>query len=477
MFSNKYDVVIGIEVHAELKTKTKMFSDAPVTFGQEPNTQCNEIDLAYPGTMPTVNKAAVRLAILLGTALNMEISKTVSFDRKNYYYPDLPKGFQITQQYNPINKDGFLEIKLEDNSFKKIRIERAHLEEDTAKQIHGDDNISYLDFNRCGNPLIEIVSQPDLSSAREVVSYLKQLQNILLYANVSDVKMENGSMRCDANVSLKLKGALELGKKVEIKNMNSISNVEQAINNEIEIQIEKLDNGIEVEQVTKRFDDVKKANILMRLKGDDVDYRYIPESNILPILLDQNWVDDIQASLPKLPKFYDTFYRSINLENQLIEQLINNYDINSFFYECCLKSTNYKAISHWVITVLNSYLNKENLVLKATNLNSDNLVEMINIIENGIISSKQGELVFKEIITNETNPKEVIKKLNLSQISDENLLQEIVQKLIDENDKMVMQFGDRPERVIKFLVGQTMKQTKGKANPKVVINLIKNILS
>ncbi len=337
---NKYDVVIGIEVHVELKTKTKMFSNSPTTVKQPPNTKCNFIDLGYPGALPTVNKKAVALAIILGKALNMEISSSVSFDRKNYYYPDLPKGYQITQQYNPITTKGILNIRLANDKIKKINITRAHLEEDTAKQIHNN-GVTWLDFNRCGNPLIEVVSEPEISNAYEATLYIKNLQNILLYANVSDVKMENGSMRCDANVSIKLKGSSKLGTKVEIKNINSIHNLENAINLEIIEQTKTLENQELVEQVTKRYDDKLKKNIMMRSKGDAIDYRYIPEANILPIILDQNWVKQLQAKIPLLPEFYFNYYQKNNLDLKIIQQLINNKDINLLFYACSLKTKNF----------------------------------------------------------------------------------------------------------------------------------------
>ncbi len=474
---NKYDVVIGIEVHVELKTKTKMFSDAPVTFNESPNSKCNFIDLGYPGAMPTVNKRAVELAIILGKALKMKISSSLSFDRKNYYYPDLPKGFQITQQYNPIGVTGSLEIKLDNNKLKTINITRAHLEEDTAKQIHNDNSITLLDFNRCGNPLIEIVSEPEISSAKEAALYVKQLQNILLYANVSDVKMENGSMRCDANVSLKLTGKKKLGVKVEIKNINSISNLETAINNEIIEQTKALDSNKIIIQVTKRYDDNLKQNIMMRSKGNAIDYEYIPESNILPITLPQEWITSVQKELPLLPDFYFQYYTKHKINDKIINQLINNKDINLFFYECCLKTTNFKQLTHWIVMALNNYLNDQKITINKTKLTSDNLVKMIKIIENGIISLKQGEQVFAKILIKDIDPKTVIKTLNLSQISDKTVLESIIKNLIIDNPEMVAQFSDRQERVMKFFVGQVMKSTKGKANPKIVVNLIEGLLT
>ncbi len=473
---NKYDVVVGIEVHVELKTKTKMFSNAPVTFDQEPNSKCNFIDLGYPGSMPSVNKRAIELGVILGKALNMKVASSISFDRKNYYYPDLPKGFQITQQYNPIGRCGSLDIRIE-NKIKTINITRAHLEEDTAKQIHNKDNgITLIDFNRCGNPLIEIVSEPEMNSAKEAALYVKKLQNILLYANISDVKMENGSMRCDANVSLKLKGALKLGVKVEIKNINSISNLETAINNEIEIQTRTLDNNETVVQVTKRYDDDLKNNIMMRSKGDAVDYRYIPESNILPISLDKEWVTTIQKQLPLLPDFYFDYYLQKKINLKIINQLINNKDINLFFYECILKLDDHKKLTHWILMVLNNYLNDQKITINDTKLNSDNLVKMIKIIENGIISLKQGEKVFAELLVKNIDPKVIIKELNLSQISDIKTLELIIKELIAKNPNMVAQFSDRKERAMKFFIGQVMKATKGSANPQIVSKIVEDFL-
>jgi len=295
-----YETVIGIEIHCELKTKSKMFSGAPVAVNMQPNTCVNEIDLGHPGVLPSLNKEAVRLSVLACSALNLEIDPVVRFDRKNYYYSDLPKGFQITQQFHPIGQHGYIDLELEEGT-KRIRINRLHMEEDTAKQYHADEE-TWIDFNRAGTPLIEIVSEADIRSAKEAMAYVEKLRNILVYLDVTDGKMEEGSLRCDINISLREIGTEAFGVKTEVKNLNSISNIERAIQAEVERQSVLLNAGDIVEQATRRYDDVAKTTILMRKKEGTVDYKYFPEPNIPPIRLDQKWIKSIQASMPELPE-------------------------------------------------------------------------------------------------------------------------------------------------------------------------------
>ena len=295
----EYDVVIGIEIHCELKTVSKMFSGAPTSFGQKANTCVNEIDLGHPGAMPCVNKEAVKKAIQICTALHLKIDPLIKFDRKNYYYADLPKGFQITQQFHPIGKNGYIMIKTDDKE-KKIRINRIHMEEDTAKQFHLT-NVSLLDYNRAGTPLVEIVSEPDMQNGKEAAAYVEALRQTLYYLGVSDCKMEEGSMRCDVNVSLKPKGSNVFGTKNEIKNLNSIANVQKAIDYEVARQKNILENGGTIEQATRRFDENTKETVLMRKKEGNVDYKFFPEPNIFPIRIDENWIKQIQSELPELP--------------------------------------------------------------------------------------------------------------------------------------------------------------------------------
>ena len=337
-----YETVIGIEIHCELKTKTKMFSSAPVSVSSLPNTCVNEIDLGHPGTLPSLNKEAVRLSLMACMALNCEIDPLIKFDRKNYYYSDLPKGFQITQQFYPIGKNGYLDIPT-DNGVKRIRINRLHMEEDTAKQYHSDDE-TWIDFNRAGTPLVEIVSEADIRSAQEAMAYVEKLRNILVYLGVTDGKMEEGSLRCDVNISLREVGSEAFGVKTEIKNLNSISNIEKAVQSEVIRQTELLENNQPVEQATRRYDDVQKTTILMRMKEGSVDYKYFPEPNIPPVLIDSNWMKSIQENLPELPDRREKRYMDAGLNAYDAGQLIQNKALSDFFDEL-IQETSYVKLA------------------------------------------------------------------------------------------------------------------------------------
>lgn len=466
---NEYYVTIGIEIHCELKTNTKMFSSAPVRFGETANTCTSVIDLAHPGTLPCVNKEAVRLAIKACTGMNCTIDPLVRFDRKNYYYSDLPKGYQITQQFYPIGKDGYVEIDTEEGP-KKIRIERIHMEEDTAKQFHKDTG-TYIDFNRAGTPLIEIVSKPDMHTAKEAAAYVETLRKNLEYLNVSDVKMEEGSMRCDVNISLS-KDPNVLGVKTEIKNLNSIANVQKAVQAEIERQSALLDAGKNVEQATRRYDEAQKTTVLMRKKEGNVDYKYFPEPNIFPIQLDENWIKEIQDNIEELPqKRIARFMQDYQLNDYDAGVLVADRDLADYFEEIVKSTKETKKAANYVITEVSAWLNKNNKKPKNIAATASSLASLINLISEGTISSKQGKEVFEEVM-NGKDPNKVIEEKGMKQLSDDSALLEIVTKVLDENPQSIEDFKNGKKRAVGFLVGQVMKASKGQANPKKTNQII-----
>ena len=468
-----YFVTIGIEIHCELNTKTKMFSGTPVHFGQTANTCTSVIDLGHPGCLPCVNKGAVALAIKACTAMNCELETLVRFDRKNYYYSDLPKGFQITQQFHPIGRNGYIDVDV-DGEKKRIRIERIHMEEDTAKQFHKDTG-SYIDYNRAGIPLIEIVSCPDMHSAKEAAAYVEALRKNLLYLNVSDVKMEEGSMRCDVNISLS-KDKDTLGTKTEIKNLNSIANVQKAVQAEIERQSALLDAGEKVEQATRRYDESQKTTILMRKKEGNVDYKYFPEPNIFPIQLDLDWVKSIQDNLEELPDARKArFMKEFELNEYDASVLVADRDMADFFEDVCKDTKQAKKACNWVIGDVSAYLNKHNLDFKKVPCKAKDLATLINVIESGEISGKQGKTVFDEVM-NGKDPKKVIEEKGMKQVSDDSAILALVQSVLDANPQSIEDFKNGKDRAVGFLVGQVMKASKGQANPKRTNELIQEEL-
>lgn len=471
----KYETVIGIEIHCELKTKTKMFSGAPVTFGAPANSCVNEVDLGHPGILPCVNKEAVRLAVMAATALHCEIDPLVKFDRKNYYYSDLPKGFQITQQFHPIGTGGYVEIESEEG-VKQIRLNRIHMEEDTAKQFHNEAG-TLIDFNRAGTPLIEIVSEADMRSGKEAAAYVEKLRSILHYLGVSDVKMEEGSMRCDVNISLREVGTTAFGVKTEIKNLNSIANVQKAVEYEIQRQSELLDQGESIIQETRRFDEAKKATVSMRKKEGNVDYKYFPEPNILPIRLADDWIKEIQEHLPELPDARIQRYQSdYGLNDYDAGVLVNNRDLANFFDCVCEHTGEYKLAANWTIVELTAALNKANYKMDQNPCDPKHLADMINMMKAGEISSKQAKTVFEEIMLGK-DPKTVVEEKGMKQMSDTTELLRMINEVLDQNPKSIEDFKNGKDRAIGFLVGQVMKASKGQANPAMTNQLIKEELS
>ena len=470
----KYYVTIGIEIHCELKTNTKMFSSAPVRFGETANTCVNAIDLAHPGTLPCINKKAVELAIKACTATHCTLDTLLKFDRKNYYYSDLPKGYQITQQFHPIGRDGYVMINV-DGEEKKIRLERIHMEEDTAKQFHKETG-TYIDFNRAGTPLIEIVSCPDMHTAKEAAAYVETLRKNLLYLNVSDVKMEEGSMRCDVNISLS-PDPDTLGVKTEIKNLNSIANVQKAVQAEIERQSALLDAGERIVQATRRYDEGQKTTVLMRKKEGNVDYKYFPEPNIFPIQLDEAWVKNIQDNLEELPEArLVRFMEQFGLNEYDANVLVADREMADFYEAVCAHTKDAKKAANWIIGDVSAWLNKNNQNFSQVPCSAENLATLINVITSGDISGKQGKVVFEEVMLGK-DPKKVIEEKGMKQVSDDSAILALVTQVLDENPQSIEDFKNGKDRAVGFLVGQVMKASRGQANPKRTNELIKEELN
>lgn len=470
----KYETVIGIEIHCELKTKTKMFSSAPVAFGEVANTCVNEVDLGHPGTLPCVNKEAVRLAVKAATALRCDIDPLVKFDRKNYYYSDLPKGFQITQQFHPIGRNGCITIETEDGK-KDIRINRIHMEEDTAKQFHSDAG-TLIDFNRAGTPLVEIVSEADMRSGSEAAAYVEKLRTLLYYLGVSDVKMEEGSMRCDVNVSIRPVGSTAFGTKTEVKNLNSISNVQKAIDAEVERQIQLVENGEKVEQATRRYDETQKTTILMRKKEGNVDYKFFPEPNITPIRLSDEWISEIQENMEELPDERKSRYMGQNeLSAYDADVLVSNRELSDFYDEVIKHTKAYKKAANWVIVELSAALNKANIKPADNPCKAEYLADMINMVDAQEISGKQAKVVFEEIMKGK-DPKKVVEEKGMKQMSDASELLAMINTVLDNNPQSIEDFKNGKDRAVGFLVGQVMKASKGQANPAMTNKLIQEEL-
>ncbi len=470
----EYDVTIGIEIHCQLKTKTKMFSGAPTSFGRKPNVCTNEIDLGHPGTLPCVNKEAVAKAIEACTALHLTIDPLVKFDRKNYYYSDLPKGFQITQQFHPIGRNGYIMIDTEEGQ-KKIRINRIHMEEDTAKQFHLT-KFSLLDYNRAGTPLIEIVSEPDMHNGEEAEKYVEALRQTLYYIGVSDCKMEEGSMRCDVNVSIAPKGSNTLGVKNEIKNLNSISHIGKAVDYEVARQKELLEKGEKVLQETRRFDEKTNTTVMMRRKEGNVDYKFFPEPNIFPIRLDANWIKSIQDSMPELPEERKARYTNdFGLNEHDINVLIANKELGDFFEETMKYSKNAKGVCNWLLGEVQGWLNKHEQTIVNTELRPEALAKLVEMIDTNEISSKQAKELIDDIMTGK-DPAEGAKEKGLQQVTNTDELANMIKDVLDENTQAIEDFKAGKGRAVGFLVGQVMKKSKGQANPGLVNQILQEEL-
>ncbi len=478
---NDYETVIGLEVHAELKTQTKIFCGCSTAFGAEPNTQICPGCAGFPGVLPVLNEKVVEYAIKAGVALNCEIAEFCKFDRKNYFYPDLPKAYQISQLDYPICLAGHLDIEV-GGLKKRIGITRAHMEEDAGKLIHQGNitttSFSLVDLNRSGMPLLEIVSEPDMRSAEEARIYLEKLRSVLLFAGVSDCKMQEGSLRCDANISVRPKGETKLGTRVEIKNLNSFRALERAIEYEVKRQIDAIEDGENLVQETRTWDEEKQVTKSMRTKEEAEDYRYFPDPDLPPIRISAEWVEKIRQTMPELPE---------QAQKRLVEKHgLSEYDAEiltmapetlAFFDESVVLYTDAKTVANWMMGEFNRLLNNAGVEINASQITPQGLTDLLKLVEQGKISGSMAKTVFEEMFTSGQSPEDIVKEQGLEQISDEDTLLAIMKDIIAANPKVVEDYKQGKQKALGFFVGQIMKATKGQANPALVNKLLKESLS
>lgn len=478
MWSDSYEAVIGLEVHAQLATNTKIFCGCKTDFGGSPNSNVCPVCLAHPGVLPVLNKTAVEYIIKMGLAAECSIAPHSVFARKNYFYPDLPKGYQISQFEEPFCSGGYISVTKKDGTVKKIDITRIHLEEDAGKSIHDQSFDTQVDLNRSGVPLIEIVSEPVISDAEEAVLYLSAIRQIVQYLGICDGNMEEGSLRCDANISLRKKGVKTLGIKTEVKNMNSFKNVEKAIEFEINRQYEMLDDGKEVVQQTMLWDADTNSATPMRTKEDSHDYRYFPDPDLVPVTISIEWLHEIKSTMPELPaQRKNRFVSEYGLPVYDAEILTQSRDIADYF-EGVLKTTSeYKQASNWVMGEVLKVLNEQKTLVTAFKVTPAELGNLINFIKTGTISNKIAKEVFSEMLVSGQNAKAIIEKGNYQQISDTGELEKIINSVLAASPAQVEEYKSGKEKVFGFFVGQIMKQTKGTANPGIVHELLKKILN
>jgi aspartyl-tRNA(Asn)/glutamyl-tRNA(Gln) amidotransferase subunit B len=474
-----YEMVIGLEIHAQVNSKSKLFSGSSIEFGSEPNTQANIIDLAMPGVLPVLNTEAVDAGIKLGFALKARVNRKSVFSRKNYFYPDLPKGYQITQFELPIVEHGTLTIDFEDGTTKDIGITRMHLEEDAGKSVHdfGDESHSHVDLNRAGTPLMEIVSEPDLRTAEEAGIYVRKMRAILRFLDVCDGNMDEGSMRCDVNVSVRKKGITELGTRCEIKNVNSVRSVMKSIDYEASRQIDVIESGGEIAQQTRLWDEAKGVTRAMRSKENAHDYRYFSDPDILPLCLTEERIEKIKENMPELP-------------DEMKARFIGEYKLTTYdaavltlsrasasFYERVVdaegKNNDPKLCANWLTVELFGALNKISKDITESPVSPENLGELVSLIEDKTISGKIAKTVFEEMLESGSSPKKIVEEKGLVQITDVSALEDIVKGIINNNAETVEQYKSGNQRVIGFFVGQVMKETQGKANPGIVNDLLR----
>ena len=471
----EWEAVIGLEVHVSLSTNTKLFSGTASIFGAEPNTQANIFDLAMPGTLPVLNKEALWMAVKFGLAIDAEIGKRSVFDRKNYFYPDLPKGYQVTQLDFPTVGKGSLTITLEDGSERLIGVTRAHIEENAGKSLHEDfHGMSGIDLNRSGEPLLEIVSEPEIRNAKEAVAYLKKLHAIVRYLDISDAIMAQGSMRCDVNVSIRPKGGTELGTRTELKNINSFRFVEKAINSEIQRQQDVLEDGGSVIQETRRYDAERDTSSPMRSKEFANDYRYFPEPDLLPVEIDDTYIEAIRASLPELPDAKSArFVSEYGLSDYDAGVLTATREMAEYFETVARSSGDAKMAANWVNGDLQAALNKNNWVLAESPIQAERLARLIQRIKDDTISGKIGKTVFEAMLEDGSDVDQIIESRGLKQVTDSGAIESLVDEVINNHPEQVQQFRDGKEAVLGFLVGQAMKLSQGKANPGQVNQLLR----
>lgn len=468
-----FETIIGLEVHVELNTNSKIFSPASAHFGQEPNANTNVIDWSFPGVLPVINKGVIDAGIKAALALNMDIHQSMHFDRKNYFYPDNPKAYQISQFDEPIGYNGWIDIELADGTTKKIRVERAHLEEDAGKNTHGTDGYSYVDLNRQGVPLIEIVSEADMRSPEEAYAYLTALKEIIQYTGISDVKMEEGSMRVDANISLRPYGQEKFGTKTELKNLNSFNNVRKGLEFEVERQAKILRSGGQIRQETRRYDEASKSTILMRVKEGASDYRYFPEPDLPLYEIDDSWIEEMRRELPAFPAERRARYKAeLGLSDYDASQLTATKILSDFFEEAVAIGGDAKLVSNWLQGEVAQYLNAENTTLDKIALTPENLVEMIGIIQDGTISSKIAKKVFLHLAKEGGSARAYVEQAGLVQLSDPAVLIPIIHQVFADNPAAVADFTSGKRNADKAFTGFLMKATKGQANPQVAQALL-----
>ena len=466
-----FETVIGLEVHVELKTDSKIFSPSPAHFGAEPNTNTNVIDLGYPGVLPVVNKRAVEWGMKAAMALNMTVARESKFDRKNYFYPDNPKAYQISQFDQPIGENGWIDIEVNGET-KRIGITRAHLEEDAGKLTHKN-GYSLVDLNRQGTPLIEIVSEPDIRTPEEAYAYLEKLRSIIQYIEVSDVKMEEGSMRCDANISIRPYGQEKFGTKTELKNLNSFTFVRKGLEYEEKRQEQVILSGGKIEQETRRFDETTGTTKLMRVKEGSDDYRYFPEPDIVPMIISDEWMEEVRKTIPELPDARQRRYQEeLGLPAYDAHVLTLTKEMSDMFEKTVLLGADAKLASNYLMVDVNAYLNKVQKELSETALTAEGLAGMIKLITDGTISSKIAKKVFAELIEHGGDAEKIVKEKGLVQVSDSGQLLAWVNEALDNNPKSIEDYKNGRDRAIGFLVGQIMKASKGQANPQMINKML-----
>ncbi len=473
----EWESVIGLEIHVQLNTKSKLFSGASTDFGAEPNTQACNIDLGLPGVLPVLNKEVLKMAVRFGLAINATINSPTNFARKNYFYPDLPKGYQISQLDDPVVEGGSIDIISEEKT-KKIGITRAHLEEDAGKSLHEDyEGMTGVDLNRAGTPLLEIVSEPDIRSAEEAVAYLKKIHSLVRYLNISDGNMAEGSMRCDANVSVRKKGDANLGTRTEIKNVNSFKFVERAINYEIKRQISLLTNGQEITQDTILYDSVKDETRPMRSKEYANDYRYFPEPDLLPVIIEDNFIEEVKHHMPELLEDKKIrFINSFELSDYDADVLVANRDIANYFEGVVEITKEPKLSANWVMGDLSAFLNKENLEISESKISYKNLANLILRILDKTISGKIAKEIFEIMWETSHDPDKIIEEKGLKQVTDTSEIEKLIDLVLEQNPKQLSDLKSGKDKLFGLFVGQVMKASKGKANPSQVNKILKEKL-
>jgi aspartyl-tRNA(Asn)/glutamyl-tRNA(Gln) amidotransferase subunit B len=475
----EWEVVIGLEIHAQLATKTKIFSAAPTQFGAEPNTQACAIDLGMPGVLPVLNKEAVEMAIKFGLGADAEIARKSIFARKNYFYPDLPKGYQISQYELPVVGKGFVDVQLDDGSTKRIQITRAHLEEDAGKSLHEDfHGLTGIDLNRAGTPLLEIVSEPDMRSAKEAVAYLKTIHSLVRYLEICDGNMQEGSFRCDANVSVRPKGEAKYGTRTELKNINSFRYVERAINYEVERQINVIEGGGTITQETRLYNPDKNETRAMRSKEEANDYRYFPDPDLLPLVIDEALIERVRSELPELPRQKrERFISQYNLSPYDAAILVSSRDMATFYENVVKESNNQpKLAANWIISELLGALNKAGLEIDASPISSAQLGKLITRIADDTISGKIAKTIFEALWNQEGEVDDIIEKRGLKQVSDSGAIEKLIDEIIAANPEQVADYRAGKDKLFGFFVGQAMKLSGGKLNPGQLNELLKKKL-